>query len=307
MSIRIATSTVYQNAIAGLQNQSEQLQNLQTQLSTQQSVNKPSDNPAAAAQSIRLQARVATLTANSVLLNSAQSMLQQADSAFSSVTTALQSGNNSMLQAANTGTLNSADRAAVAQQLKGVFDNLLSIANQQDSNGRYLFGGTGSEQAPFVNNGSVTFQGLAGQTLAGTSPDLALSQDGENAFMSIPSDGGGTQSVFDTLQNAINVLNDPNATDAQVQTAMKSGMADLNAAMDRISTVHTQVGVSLNVITSQQSANDNLTTSLNTQQQGLVGIDLPTVLVNYTATQTAMQAAMKTYSQIAGMSMFQYL
>ena len=69
------------------------------------------------------------------------------------------------LVAAGNGSYSDAERAGLAERIRGLREQLLSIANRGDGAGGYLFGGQGSAQPPFVDGaGGVSFRGTGGQT-----------------------------------------------------------------------------------------------------------------------------------------------
>lgn len=107
--------------------------------------------------------------------NSAQTRLSTEDNAIAEVQSALQSLRDLALQA-NTGTLSSQDRSAIAVQAKQIQSSLLSLANTQDGNGEYLFAGFSTQSQPFSlttaganyggDQGQRQVQIAAGQTIA---------------------------------------------------------------------------------------------------------------------------------------------
>ena len=50
---------------------------------------------------------------------------------------------------ANNSSLSDGDRKAIAAELRGILDGLLSMANSTDGTGRYLFAGSADDSAPF--------------------------------------------------------------------------------------------------------------------------------------------------------------
>ena len=109
------------------------------QISSGKSVNQPSDDPAAAALLIANHDQTIFTSGYLQSLTSVQGQLQVADSTLSSVVTALQRSISLGVEGAN-GTLSQDDRAAVASELQGIRDQILSLANTSFQ-GRFLFPG----------------------------------------------------------------------------------------------------------------------------------------------------------------------
>jgi flagellar hook-associated protein 3 FlgL len=126
---------------------------------------------------------------------SAQTNLSTEDNAISQVQTQLQTLRGLALQA-NSGTLNNTNRAAIATQAVQIQNSLLALANTQNGNGEYIFGGFASQTQPFTlsatgaayngDQGQRQVQIAAGQTVA--------DGDNGNVFTQIKT-GNGTFTV----------------------------------------------------------------------------------------------------------------
>jgi flagellar hook-associated protein 3 FlgL len=191
--MRIATSQLYTSSVTNMESQQSQLLQIEQQISSGVSLSSPADNPLGAAEAVQLSATSATLTQYTSNQNTALSSLQTEDSTLQSITTTLQSANSAMQEAAG-GTLNSTNLQALAQQLEGYRNQLLSLANTTDGSGNYIFAGYQSTSQVFTNNASgvgVTYNGDSGQRLVqvGGTRQIAVGDPGSSVFMSVPSVG----------------------------------------------------------------------------------------------------------------------
>jgi flagellar hook-associated protein 3 FlgL len=304
--MRIATSTVNERTTEAIARQQSRLSDLQSRLSSGQRVEKPSDDPSAAAQAERLRARDARLAAEGRMIDQARTTLQQADSVMGSAVEELQVARE-LLLTASTDTLNASDRASIAVQLRGALGNLLALANHDNGTGGYVFGGAGVTAAPFVLAGQVTYQAQSGEQVTATEPALAVTQDGGPAFMNLPDGAGGTRSIFATLEAAAAALEDPSLAAAQRRTTVGAGIDGIDASIDRLSQVRTRVGESLKIIDSRTALNEADSVNLRERLGELVDLDYAAALGEFASTQTAVQAAMQTYAQVARLSLFSYL
>jgi flagellar hook-associated protein 3 FlgL len=85
------------------------------------------------------------------------------DNALSQVQSALQSLRDLALQA-NSGTQSDQNRAAIATQATQIQSTLVSLANTQDGNGEYIFGGFATQTQPFALSATgATYSGDQGQ------------------------------------------------------------------------------------------------------------------------------------------------
>ncbi|MFT4099890.1 MAG: flagellar hook-associated protein FlgL [Burkholderiaceae bacterium] len=304
--MRVATTSHYAQAVKNLQDQASQIGTLQTQISSELRVNKPSDDPVAAAQAERIRARQAKLEADQRMIDHAKGMLQQADSAVGSASDELQHARE-LLLTASAPAFTDADRASLAEELSGTLGNLIAIANQSDGNGGYVFGGAGTDRSPFTTSGSIVYQTQTGQQSVATDPALATTQDGEDAFIAIPQADGGTRSVFDAISAAIDALQDTALSDTDRMAAIDSTIDSVDASFDRLSFIRTRIGESLKIVDSQTSLAESTSITLQSRLSDLVDLDYTKALTEMTSSQVAYQAAMQTYAAVSRMSLFQYL
>lgn len=191
---RIATANTYDLTIQNIQQRQSDLSSAQAQLSTGKRVMRASDDAVAATLAEEAQSRQVRVQADQRALDASKTALTQADSALGNADTLLQSVNELMVQAGN-GSLSASDRTAIANQLSGLREQLLEVANTKDASGLALFGGLGGANTPFITTygptgAVVSFQGQAGQYSA-TTKSLPQALDGAAAWMNVPQ-GNGT-------------------------------------------------------------------------------------------------------------------
>ena len=117
------------------------------QLASSKRINSPSDDPAGAAVMVQVHDRSSQEASYLSSIGTLSGQMQTADSTLSSVVTALTRAIALGVQGA-TGTLSDANRHALADEVSGVRDQLLSLANITYE-GRFVFSGTAQVQ-PFT-------------------------------------------------------------------------------------------------------------------------------------------------------------
>ena len=302
---RTPTAYAFDQALESMQTRRSALMQLQGQLASGQRVNKPSDDPSAAAQEVRLRSQTARLEAEKRMIDYAKTALQTADGALGSAVEEVQTARELLLQAAN-GTHSPSDRASIAQQIRGVRDNLLAIANRPDGAGGYVFGGAGTQSAPFVAGAAVSYAPQTGQVQIASDPALSATQDGAGAFLNLSTPSGST-TLFKALDDAIAVLENGAATGAQISAATKAGIDGLDAGLDRLNLVRTKIGEDLRLVDTHSRRIDSDGVNLKGRLSDLIDLDYAKAITDLNTNQTALEAAMKTYSQVSRMSLFQYL
>ena len=124
---------------------------MQQQISTGRQVIVPSDNPQAAARATDLQRLLDQKAQVKTNLQTNQSYLSATDTALASVSDLLNEARGAAVSASGT-TITDSQRAAAAQQIDSILQQLTGTANQQ-FNGRYLFAGSSTGVQPFTSSG----------------------------------------------------------------------------------------------------------------------------------------------------------
>lgn len=192
--MRISTNTIYDMGVAGMQQQTSDLIRTQQQVSSGRRILSPSDDPVASARVLEVTQSQSLNVQYDTNMGSATSGLGLEESILGSVGDLIQDVRTSTIQAANA-TLSDRDRASIAMDLRGRYQELLGLANSTDGNGQYMFSGYQGVTKPFVETslGNVTYQGDQGQRLIQISPSrqIAVSDSGTSVFQQIKN-GNGT-------------------------------------------------------------------------------------------------------------------
>jgi flagellar hook-associated protein 3 FlgL len=190
---RLGSANAYDNTVANLTTRQDNLSNLQQVLSSGKKINTPSDDPTGAAQAERALNRLSRIATDQRALDAQRNSIASAETTLSNATDTLQQIRDLVVNAGS-GALSSSDRKTLTNQIIGLRDNLLTMANSQDSNGQPLFAALGSALKPFVAPASAgldyTFSGLPGSSAAGTYA-IPGALDGDSAFMLQPSRDAG--------------------------------------------------------------------------------------------------------------------
>jgi flagellar hook-associated protein 3 FlgL len=267
------------------------------QIASGQSVNVPSDNPAAAATLVQYADQASQLDQFQRSIGSVQGEMQNADSALSSVITALQQAISLGVEGAN-GTVNATDRAALATQVEGIQNQLVSLANLSYQ-GHYVFAGTASQTAPYVldpnSTSGVTYQGNTGvnQLTLGAHFSLQTNLPGSQIFSATGND------MFQSIQDLINGL--------QSGQGISTAVTEINTAYNYIDTQRVFYGNGLNQLSAQQTYLSSASTQLAQQQNVVGGADLTAVISDLTSSQVSLQATLQSIGQTAGIDLFDYI
>lgn len=184
--MRITQGLEQSQFLSAIQTLESNLSQTQNQISSNESFTTASQNPTAAGAVNNYDQALAQSQQYVTNSNSAQTNLNVEGNALTQVQNQLQTLRDLALEA-NNGTMTNADRSGIASQVVQIQNTLLSLANTQNGNGEYIFGGFAAQTQPFTltatgaayngDQGQRQVQIAAGQTVAdGDNGDTVFNQ-----------------------------------------------------------------------------------------------------------------------------------
>src|SRR5258707_2883081 len=175
----------------------------QNQMSTNLQFTTASQNPTAAGSVNNYTQALAQSQQYGTNATSAQTNLSTEDNALSQVQTQLQALRTLALQA-NSGTLSNSNLSAIATQAVQIQNSLLALANTQNGNGEYIFGGFAAQTQPFtLSAAGATYNGDQGQRQVqiAAGQTVADGDNGDTVFNQVKT-GNGTFTVAPAAANS---------------------------------------------------------------------------------------------------------
>ena len=192
--------TQFLTAINALESGINQTQN---QMSSNLQFTTASQNPTAAGSVNNYTQALAQSQQYGTNATSAQTNLSTEDNALSQVQTQLQALRTLALQA-NSGTLSNSNLSAIATQAVQIQNSLLALANTQNGNGEFMFGGFAAQTQPFtISATGATYNGDQGQRQVqiAAGQTVADGDNGDTVFNQIKT-GNGTFTVAAAAGNS---------------------------------------------------------------------------------------------------------
>jgi len=291
----------YINTLAAAVNQSSSVEDkLTSELSSGLRVSSLADDPVAVAQSTQMNSILSRDDTYVQTASSVTSRMQVADTTLGEVVTQLTSA-LSLAVEGNNGTLNAANRASVAQQLSGIRDQVLSLANTSYL-GQYLFGGSQGSTQPFTLNTATT---PATATYNGdTSLQYVETPSGQKIQVSVPGSNlfGGATGAFAALNQLI--------ADVSSSAGSAAISADTGALKDAISQVSNQRSIldtSLSTVQTTSTYVQTQAAQLKVLQSSLVAADPASVATQLSTAETQHKALLSVMSAIGKTDLFDYI
>jgi flagellar hook-associated protein 3 FlgL len=201
--------------------------------------------------------------------------------------------------AGNTGTgvVSTATVADPADYNGGTFSIDFTAPNTYqvlDSNNNVVTSGT------FTSGQAISFSGvqvtLTGQPAAGDSFSVAPSTN---------------QSIFTTVQNLVNALQQQGTTsatgEAQLNNSINVAINNIDQALNQSETVQSSVGARLNTITTQQSMASSQQVQLKESISNLQGLNFASAITSLDQQNTTLSAAMQAFTLTQGLTLFKFI
>jgi flagellar hook-associated protein 3 FlgL len=172
-----------------------------------------------------------------------------------------------------------------------------------------------------VGGGATTYSVLkdgvaTAQTNVAFKPGQAIQVDGLSATVSgQPANGDAFQlapsnsnlSVFDALDQAVANLKTPGRTSTQIAQGNVTDLSNVDAVLNQLSGARSQIGATMNRIDAMTERLSQLKLSSQTERSNAEDLDMTQAISDFSNQQTGYDAALKAYSMVQRLSLFNYL
>ena len=288
--MKISTNALFDRATQQMGTVQTTLAKSQAQLAAGKQVITPSDAPTQAASIQRLKSIMARQDSYADTLAAVKTRLEDEESALQGVSNMVVRIKEIAIQAASD-TLGPADRKVLAVEMQGLRDQILSMANAQDSSGNYLFAGSRVDQPAFAENGfgDVTYQGdqTRMRVSVGDQRTVQLNRSGSEAFQAI-----------DQLTAAVQ---------GSSRMDMQRGIGEMDALQNGLTLALAQVGTDMNVADAQTAVLEETRLSLKTTLSNIEDLDYAEAIGQMNKQMLSLEAAQSSFGKISKLNLFNYL
>ncbi len=267
------------------------------QLASGRRVNVPSDDPAAAAVLSLNHARASQANQFLQVISGVSARLQVADSTLGSVVSSLDRAISLGIEGGGS-TLSASNRNAIAGELQGLQQQLVSLANTSFQ-GTYLFGGTADQKAPFSANvaspSGVSYAGNNGSNTLSVGESFSVSTNIPGSQLFTTPGGDVFQAVHDL------------AAAVQSNTGIDIAVAAVRKAFDSITSQRVFYGNTLNQLDAQQTSLNGERLQLAQQENTVGGADPAAAASAAVNAATARSAALQAASSLLRTNLFDFL
>ena len=290
---RVTTMTMAGSALDNLQSAKSDLARIQQRASSQSNITRASDDPAAAAEALRIRTAQRASAQHESNISDGLGWLATANAALSSSVDIVGRVRDLTVQGANDGALSATAREAIAVELDTLRADLLGQANTSYL-GRSVFAGNSDAGVAFRND--LSFTGAPASTVQrriGDTATVRVDADGAAAY------GVGATSVFAVI--------DQIASDLRAGVNVSARLAALDVGFSAILGQQSEVGTRDARIQRAQEANMNQAGSLEAQRSAVEDIDLARVILDLQMQETTYKASLAVTARVLQPTLMDFL
>jgi flagellar hook-associated protein 3 FlgL len=305
MGVRITQRLLVDRVLSNLNRQSREILDLQTQLSTGQRVNKPSDDPLATRRAVNARTEVGKNEQFLGNITAVSPQLRDSELAVLSSIDLIQRANELTLQG-NNGTNTQPQREAIANEIDEIIEEMLALGNRS-SNGRYVFGGTRTLDEPMVATrnvaGDITAVAYVGNSdeipvEIGEGLTVAANQSGDSVYFS---SSAQTVDIYQTLIDTRDALRTGNAA------GINTGLAELKTAREQLGVVLSRIGAIQNRLERTGGNLEDINLQLTEVVSDNIDADFAEVTLNLNAQTNAFEAALNAGARVIQPSLLDFV
>ena len=222
--MKISTKLFNQQQVNTFSKLTENIQNLQSKISSGKNFVSASDDPVAAAELSGLNTVKERFNQYSENAMSGINRLNIADASLQSITNLMVRARELTIQAAND-TFGAIDREALALELDEMKKEMFSVANAVDSKGAFIFGGYHTKNQPFTlnNDNRIEYVGDRGTNSVAVSESrvVGTTLDGGSVFMNVINNDEVTP-MFEVLEDIIYSIRTANESVVEAKAVGKA-------------------------------------------------------------------------------------
>ena len=297
----ISTRIYNDQALSMLNRITGDIQNIQSRIATGKNVLKASDAPSISTKISFSKDQKMMIERFNSNIDMTKNRLSQAEVAMTTAVNIMQRVYEVSIQARNE-THGTADRKVFATEIDNLRDQLLSLANTQDTNGQYIFAGHRVNTMPFVEDadGAVHHKGDAGIHTLQISENHRISTglDGADVFLRVPT-STGVASIFTTLDDMVTQLSAGKMDDGHIDK--------MNKAIEHYSLQQTKIGSQINRADLQREVNGSRLKLMEEDISNLEDADIAKLVTDLQSKIVSRNAAQQAFVKISQDSLFNYL
>ena len=193
----------------------------------------------------------------------------------------------------------------IGEQLKGIVQDLVGLANTRDVRGQPLFGAaTGDSAVTQASDGSVSFAGTgeAATIPVGDNVSVQANDSAKRLFGGV-STASGSSDMFAIISELASAL----TSDTGAAAAASKAGDSLKTVLGQVASARGSVGARAARLDLESDRLSEVAITRETDRSGLEDTDVTATITQLQQTMTVLQATQASFSKLSALSLFNYL
>lgn len=294
--MRLSTLYMYKQSSEAMTKRMSQSNEAYLRMSAGKTLLKASDDPTAATDAVKHQDALAKLEMYSSVRSRARGALEFQDNILNGVGNLMTTTLKEKIVAAGNGAYSNEDLQALGEEIKGIRENLLDLANSRDSSGRYIFSGFNTDTPAFDEVGNYRGGNEARKQTVADGTEMQTGHLGDEIF----------DDIFMVLNDAVAALM-AGSESAGFEDALTAASKGIDAGIDRLGKAQAELGTRMQQLDALDLTGNVLITDTIVKVQDAIGADtsmLVTLVSESQMSELAFNASMFVYKNMQKMNLF---
>lgn len=294
--MRLSTLYMYKQSSEAMTKRMSQSNEAYLRMSAGKTLLKASDDPTAATDAVKHQDALAKLEMYSSVRSRARGALEFQDHILNGVGNLMTTTLKEKIVAAGNGAYSDEDLRALGEEIKGIRENLLDLANSRDSSGRYIFSGFKTDTPAFDEVGNYRGGNEARKQTVADGTEMQTGHLGDEIF----------DDIFMVLNDAVAALIAGSGS-AGFEDALTAASKGIDAGIDRLGKAQAELGTNMQQLDALDLTGDVLINDTIVKVQDAIGADtsmLVSLVSESQMSELAFNASMYVYKNMQKMNLF---
>jgi flagellar hook-associated protein 3 FlgL len=295
---RVTEGMLGRRLLSDLRASTHRIATAQRQIASGKRIDKPSDDPLATHNALRLRSELAGIAQDMRTIDDTKGWIDTTDSALATVTDTVHRARELALQGAN-GSIGQTERNKLADEVDQLIETAKSAANSSYG-GRYVLAGQDTDDPPYTAGAVDTYDGDSGAIARQIGPGVSVQINIPG--VSVLGNGGADNKLLSTLRTLSADLRSGNLPGLRgpALTNLDKNLEDVTSARGTIGALSTR----LDAAQSRLAQVEESTTALLSENEDT---DIAKAMIDLTTQQSVYQAALQSGQSLIQPSLLDFL
>ncbi|RZF92256.1 flagellar hook-associated protein FlgL [Pseudoalteromonas sp. N1230-9] len=298
--MRISSHQFHLNSIKNIQHNTAEFNKASVQLSTNERISKPSDDPLGAVMLLKLESEIESLSQYQSNMDAVNYALGQQEVQLTGIVNQSYSLQELITTAAD-GSMGTEQLKALGQEMRVIFQGMLDLMNAQDGEGRYLFSGSETNSKPFILDAAGDYIYNGDERVR----EVAVSPDSSVLTNIIGSDLDPNADFLNAMKDYLDLIDNPPA--AGVGNESRTMINNLSDYLGHITGEITVIGGTMASMDSLATSNQDINTFTTNLRDDISAVDYPEAYIRMNESMAAYESSMQVYANVTQLSLFSYI